>query len=155
MNPIWKSRKRWLEAICNLLMTIAAVIVLGLVYLALSIFFVSCSAPSGGVSEQVGRWESERSPTPIPTYSLTHPPTYSPARSQSLVTSAATMPATQWLLWENPETWMVNLVEFKTDLAAPWRTYAWVTNSNEFAVALKLDVTNRFAVFRVACVYFF
>jgi hypothetical protein len=73
--------------------------------------------------------------------------------SQSLVTSAATRPAL-YLMWDNPETWCVNLVEFKTDLRSAWRTYSLVTNSNVFACALRLEATNDWAVYRVACVYF-
>lgn len=81
-------------------------------------------------------------------------PSVKPA-AKSAMRSAAAIPAKSlWLTYSNTATWTVDVVEYKTNLADPWRVYCYVTNGYTNEVWLPLTPTNDFCAFRVGFVRF-
>lgn len=62
---------------------------------------------------------------------------------------AVTAPKALWLTWSNPGVFIVNVVDYKTDLAGDWQLYGYVTNGFTNAVWLRLQPTNAQCFFRV------
>lgn len=69
---------------------------------------------------------------------------------ESFVVSTPPVSKTYWLTWSNVETWLVNKVDYRTNINSPWRHYAWVTNGYTNYVWIVIQPTNIYCDFRIA-----